>query len=398
MAADPRTVIVTEAYSSKNIGDAELVWATLAAVGQRWPQAHVTAVALEPSSFEADSGLTFVPRLFDRRNYAGASGPVKALWLVRWALFIILASLYAIAGLRRRTRFLDLLIGTRARPAYRAYVSAEAQVAVGGGYLGDRYVKESFLTLWTWWWAVRRGVGFESMPVSIEARGRLMRTLLRVLLPSTGVVVRDVASQEIMRLLGRSLAVEPDLAFRNARQGPRTAVPNVCWLFPVGSDYFEPDTWAEQWSVVTNAVRGRELGAVAFPMHGPLEGSIAGRDAEVVAYMRTCHGVAEAPSVVRYEELVSELRQGAALVVSARMHAGIAGLCAGVPTVLLGYEEKHRTLMESLGMSDAYLPFGRFTSDELDVAISAALSRSSHEISDLVATFLADHQAGGARS
>jgi hypothetical protein len=52
-----------------------------------------------------------------------------------------------------------------------------------------------------------------------------------------------------------------------------------------------------------------------------------------------------------FSDLVDQLSM-CRMLISARMHAGIAGLCAGIPVGLLAYEEKHHALFEDLRLAN----------------------------------------------
>lgn len=386
-------MIISEAYSARNVGDAELVYATIERVAQEHAEASLSVVALDPESFEEVEGPRFMPRLFDRRVFAQSSPAARVVWSGRWAAFMALESARAVAGRTGPSKVAARLVGAAAAETYRAYMSSGVHVAVGGGYLGDRYIKESMLTLWSWWWSCRRGLSFSTMPISIEADGRLMRLLLRTLMPKKGVVVRDEASLAVLAREGLTATLEPDLAFRNYSRDDQRSPKDMYWLFPVGSDYFHSSAWETQWEIVARVCGMRAGSLRASSMHVALDGVHAGGDAEVVEHLARKFSSIEPYSLSNYRQLVAEMRSEANVVVSARMHAGIAALCAGVPLVLLGYEEKHRTLMKSLGLSRAYLPMDRFTSEDFERALEYATSLTGEQIRAAVEQFLVTHSS-----
>ena len=88
-----------------------------------------------------------------------------------------------------------------------------------------------------------------------------------------------------------------------------------------------------------------------------------------------------------YQDLCSLLADDARLVVTARMHAGIAALCAGVPVVFLGYERKHKALLEMLGREDLYVDFESFDAGSLSSVMQLALEVDRDELMARVAEF-----------
>ncbi|MFJ3304688.1 polysaccharide pyruvyl transferase family protein [Streptomyces sp. NPDC086549] len=379
MAVDPHIALITEAYSGHNLGDRELVLATVDVVHEAHPSMRPVVVALEPETFrDALLHADVLPRLFDRRRLAEATAVRRACMLAAWGVFVLVETVLVASRTPARLRrpVARRLLGASALRTYDAYCRAGRQYAVGGGYLGDRYVKESALTLWTWWWAVRRGVPVATMPVSVEAQGPTMKRLLRGLLPGVQVAVRDESSESVLRGLGLRCRRFPDLAFRNAFRPAelRPAAGDRCVVFPVGSDYFDEALWRARWPEVCEAAEAEGLPLSAYAMHEPIRGALAGHDSEVVDLLVERHGAKRLAGVASYQDLCAVIGKEARLVVTARMHAAIAALSAGVPAVVLGYEEKHRTLMQLLGLADLYIPLDRASRPTVARAMSTALA------------------------
>ncbi|MEV8204358.1 polysaccharide pyruvyl transferase family protein [Streptomyces sp. NPDC079189] len=379
MAIDPHIALITEAYSGHNLGDRELVLATVDVVHEAHPSMRPVVVALEPETFrDALPHVDVLPRLFDRRRLAEVTAVQRACLLAAWGAFALAETVFVALRIPARLRrsVARWLLGAPAMRTYDSYCRTGKHYAVGGGYLGDRYVKESALTLWTWWWAVRRGVSVATMPVSIEAQGPTMKRLLRGLLPGVQVAVRDESSESVLHGLGLRCRRFPDLAFRNAFRIAELhpAVGDRCIVFPVGSDYFDEAVWRERWSDVCQVAEAEGLSLLTYAMHEPIRGALAGHDLEVVDLLVEQHGAERLAGVASYQDLCTVIGREARLVITARMHAAIAALSVGVPAVVLGYEEKHRTLMQLLGLENLYISLDQASQPAIAEAISIALS------------------------
>jgi polysaccharide pyruvyl transferase WcaK-like protein len=267
-----------------------------------------------------------------------------------------------------------------------AYLSADEVWAVGGGYLGDRYQRESLLTCWTWWWATRLGAKVRTMPISIEGTSAVLHRAYQLSLSRVGVTVRDSSSSKLLEKLNIEHNLVPDLAFRNVSPSTGRDRRGLVAICPVGGDYFSERVWKSQLDMLAETLRldERLLAGrfVVVPMHRSLGTGIAGFDAEACDYLLQCgSGGERAPAewLESYSALCLGLRENVDLVVSARMHGGIAGLCASTRVVLLGYEEKHRSLMQDLGLQRFYDEFGSADTDRLRELVSSAMDTPLEE-------------------
>ena len=252
-------VVVTDAYSASNLGDLELVQATVDHVVCRagGKVEDLVVLAAEPHSFANRLGIAVKPKLFSREIYVASRRLARLTWLARWGVVILAYSLAP----RRGFCIADRLLSDDQRSTLETLKSCDMAVAVGGGYLGDRYLKESFLTMWTWWWLGRQHKPVETMPLSIEAQGQAMRLLLR-LGSRVQWRVRDQASLDVLRRSGLEGSLFPDLAFRSTRlerletDNGSVAEPAIV-IVPVGSDYFERAVWEGQLASVVQALKGQ---------------------------------------------------------------------------------------------------------------------------------------------
>ena len=368
-----KKVLITDAYSASNLGDAELVLQTLKVVKRRGPtRAHVQAV--DTASFAAIllDGETIGEKLFPRLDYLSASKRARMLVVAKWGIQAIFwTAVCLLPGEQNRRRVL-MAAGTR---TLKRMLEHESAVAVGGGYLGDQYWKDSLLTAFSWWLLIRSGIPVETMPLSVEFSAGWKGHLWAQLVKRVKFRARDRASVGVLQSLGLRAEELPDLAFYNAGTRRPQSSPRVSLAIAlVGRDYLT----AEQVEDLVYAVSAgcRSVGVFhvgVISMHRSIQGTDVGCDDAASDRLRAgldAEGiVATSISVRNYRELCMEV-QGYTAVVSARMHAGIAGLCADIPVGLLAYENKHTAMFADMGLSEVVVPI----TAPLDV-IEALLAR-----------------------
>lgn len=412
MAVDKGRILITECYSPRNLGDAELVSATLDVVDALAFSEKSELVALDVEQFRILYPSRVVhPRLFDRREYGSSSAGRKLVILAGWSWFILMQSLVVVTMPKRCRRAMAHRLLPLFREAMRetaqAYCESQAVFAVGGGYLGDRYFKESCLTAWTWWWSARTGSQVTTMPISVEAKGRLLKYVFTLFLQYVKISVRDDSSKRLLEALGIRSTRVPDLAFRNTAQS-RIGSANresaggrknpKMLIVPVGGDYFDDNLWQEKLKMLADVILTDypTWDVALLSMHLSLEGATAGFDDEAVNYMESLlpdATVLNRVAVRNYSDLCSKIHCEIDLVISARMHAGIAALCSAVPLVMFGYEEKHRSLMTFLGLQNQFADFAdldRSTASDLIATALTVSSESLQEIADQQSRNLAD--------
>lgn len=386
-------VIVSEAYSPSNLGDRELVFRTLDYVRTHYGQEAACLLAVDSDGFRQHLWpMPVQVRLFDRLEALGAARMRRAVVALRWSLRLLSMSFLALWGCRlAASPIADRWPGLS--ETGRAYLRADRVVAVGGGYLGDQYVAESLLTLWTWWWLGRLGVPVETMPISIEIRSRAMSLVFRILARRVRLRCRDTASCDIVRGAGLSCDYVPDLAFLNAGKylPKQDASPDAEFVAValVGSDYLSPAESArlrQQLVVGLTSSVGVDVSVRVVSMHGPLGNShVGGDEGESTALLEllAAQGIQDADHIraQTYAELCHAL-SGARFLIAARMHAGIAGLCAGVPVGLLAYEDKHAALYRDMQLLDFVMPI-RGTQRGVDQLIGRLIDAKPSSFAEL---------------
>ncbi|VTQ74518.1 polysaccharide pyruvyl transferase CsaB [Stenotrophomonas maltophilia] len=281
-----KSVLILHAYSAENLGDGLLVAETLKAVRAAFDDEAIEAVVLAsyPESFESIPGVRFVRSKPGRFGYP--SEYLHALWSM--------------------DRF-------------------DAIVAVGGGYLRAKSMKEALKTalvhgpqlLAAAWRAPRRAV---YLPQSIGPAHFGSRLILRgVLRRMQKVFLRDDRSIEEMGL-PNALRAADLAAGRMSERGVSLAVADV----PVLS---------------VRHVNGRLPGGLL-----PLANSIGTYDSYIQSTVRS-NDDRPATSELTYRRLIPrpEMMGSAAeprVVVAVRLHAALMALAAGHYVVHLAYERK----------------------------------------------------------
>lgn len=356
---DPLTevVLITEAYSASNIGDRELVDRSISYARRAYPDAQLYCLAVDTDSFSGKVEVPLRERLFPRLSYM-RSGPLgRGITALGWGVRIcVLSALTALPRPAQRRIAAHLCAARLVPPTVGLYAEADHVVAVGGGYLGDQYTKETLLTLWTWWWAGRMGATVETMPLSYEVRSFHLARATRALANSVRWRVRDSSSVEALRAAGVRGELVPDLAFANYR-GRGDAVRFGTLVALVGSDYLSEAEQRQLTSTLAESLASPKHSdpVVALSMHSAMASTHVGGDSRasdlLVAALETLGVMAIEAGASSYSEVVDACAR-ADIVISARMHAGIAALCAGSRVGLLAYEEKHFALMRDLGLGD----------------------------------------------
>jgi polysaccharide pyruvyl transferase WcaK-like protein len=353
-----RTLLV-EAYSPRNLGDAELVIRSVEYCKRRYgPRIAVAATDADGVRMLLGAGTRVVSKCLTRATWLESKSLV---WLAQEVASLLLATLVArCPGSAWNRRRMVRWIGKASRRAWLVELSeADAVVAVGGGYLGDRYLRESIVALLVMWIGERLGASVETMPISVSG---MRRFTLRMAFRSLGGAVRWRAREEPteLLLLGLGLHVErwPDLAWSNAAAAQADEKRVGAVVAPVGSAFY-----------VGGAARGMSAAVSELDGSLPKDESIL-----FVAMHRYDHALRDGGDDRACRELIEELAiasperptrlvdadsYGDVLRVMAqsrvaiceRLHAGLAAITMGTPARVLGYEPKHSGVLQGAGLS-----------------------------------------------
>ena len=277
------------------------------------------------------------------------------------------------------------------RGAFKAALQVDVVIVVGSGGL-ERYGAGAFGTpfeMWTLGHASRvLQRPFILLNIGVEV---LPRRLARFFVRGAGRAAayrsyRDEISRQNMAANGlRSATSDPvvtDLAF-GLRPSRRPPSPERIVVLGV-MDYWGRDNSHETSEAVHRTYTARLLALTReFEAH-KYEVRLVGGDDEdleyahlVAASLTDSASVAEARTP---EQLVAEMSR-AHIVVASRYHTVIMGLLAGTPVVSIGYGDKHRAILEQLGVSYAHHDIESFDPHE----VAQAAMRLASERSELTA-------------
>jgi polysaccharide pyruvyl transferase WcaK-like protein len=348
-------VTLVDAYTPKNVGDLELVEASLDAAEQRIG-AVTNVIALDAEGFEAALGRACIPRPLNRLRLKKQTRSQRmrsaASFVLSYAIAFVLGQRYGAAVRRFR------ILRTMDSAPLAALVDSDYIIAVGGGYITDESWQEGVLTLLLWRLGLRGGAKVETLPISVEVTKSFLKRTVKLLGRRVRWTARDSATVKTLASLGLSAPLVPDLAFRNFPTGASNVERSGLLLCPIGSDYLTPGEVVRHLEgLVEIAVFAQTsdptIVVKVFVMHRQLAGGVGNDEvvAENLCAELRLRGVPSEPIVVEsYTRLLELLGKSSALV-SARMHAGIAGLCSLTPTLLLGYQIKHGAMMSDMGLS-----------------------------------------------
>lgn len=357
------TALVTDAYSPSNLGDGELVRLTIAFAKNTYKQAPIV-LATDPNGFAPMGALFVSPKPLSRQKWRNLSGVRRYVWLLQEVLAIA-AALALGSGSRGSLsrRALGRRIGHLLNTEWLVHFSnAEHVIGVGGGYLGDKYLRETVLTLIQYRLAISFGATVETMPLSVSsAHRRRLRIAFRN--GGRGVVwrSREATTHATLSSFGLSSRLVPDLAWLNVLEPVSSNSRAGLTVAPLGSAFYShssgalPNSWALVQRWLDSAAIGTKVNLVA--MHAWDERLQDGRDdlacrllfAEISrAYPHIQVQIFQAQN---YRE-VRELFASSEYAICERLHAAIAALTVGTPTAVIGYEPKHAGVLEFAGLLD----------------------------------------------
>jgi polysaccharide pyruvyl transferase WcaK-like protein len=375
-------VVISDAYSPTNVGDGELVRLSIRSVRSRFG-VHPTVLCTDRRGFESDAafeGSRFVFKPLSRVRWRSLDRVRRLSMVLRDAAGLALA-LFAGAlptSMPMRRRIL-LAIGTTLRIPWLSHVgSADILVAVGGGYIGDKYLRESLISLALFRVARSVGAQVETMPMSISsAENRVLRWTLRRFGRGVHWRGREMTTHRILTKLNLRVDGVPDLAWLNAAEEYKSSETTSLIIAPLGSDFYgaqdakEPKIWSHIRAHIAELKAGERVSLIA--MHYWDDRLQDGRDdrecERVAAMIRELNPSLEVTvlTVRSYEEVLEHMAS-AKLAVCERLHAALAGLAVGTQTKVVGYEPKHRGVMEMAGLEVL-----------TDESVSYVLERVSHE-------------------
>lgn len=373
-------VIISDAYSPTNIGDGELVRLSIDSVRSRFSVEPVV-LCTDRAGFESDptfSESTFEFKPMSRVRWRGLGRSARLSMLCRDAIGILLGLFVAIlpTSSTKRRQMLIHAASILRLPWLEEVAHADVIVGVGGGYIGDKYLRESIITLALFRVAASIDASVETMPISISsAHGRVFQFILKRFGRKVAWRSRENTTQNILKSLGLHTETVPDLAWLNATGSFGSEKKYALVLAPLGSDFYsdvangEPKIWPHVEEHIRELHPGDIITLIA--MHYWDERLQDGRDDS------ECHRLAklilalnpvvtvEVLSLRTYSEVLTTMAK-ARFAVCERLHAALAGLAVGTPTKVVGYEPKHRGVLE---MADLHI-----LADESVAFVSGSIS------------------------
>lgn len=349
-------IVILDAYSTSNIGDAELVRLTIANVRARYGVAPLV-LATDPNSFGED--CRYLAKPLSRFEWRSRHGASRVIWLLREVLTLCAAAIAPALPLQGRSQFARWA-GRLLRSDWLAEVATANQfVAVGGGYLGDRYLRESLVSALLYRFGLSIGAGVETMPVSISsAKNPMLRLALR---RTSGMSwrVRESVSENILASLSVRCTLVPDLAWLDAEESNTGTARNGIVVAPVGSTFYssqthQPKTWVALMSALK--MLGENATIRLVPMHSYSEAlGDGGDDAECMRIAdMLIHEYSGLTVKVLKPKSYDEVRVAMAasqFAICERLHAALAATTTGTPVQIISYEPKHRGVMELAGLA-----------------------------------------------
>jgi colanic acid/amylovoran biosynthesis protein len=359
-------IAITNAYSSRNQGDAAIVVTTLQLLRQELPDARFTIFSLHPDQDE---------KFYRSRDADVEPNPImprsKAFVLAQFMMWILIASL----GVRVR-KATDHWIPFS---IYRKLRESDVHISCGGAYLNDSWGFSYMVHLLTIIVSRLLRKPIILYPQTIGPfRKRLGRLIVRFVLNRVDAIfVRDIYSEQYLsnalRITRTPIYRGADAAFllqpaspRRTREmleeeglgkdKPLVGMTVRRWVFPFAKN--APEEYHHFKSMMARIADHVIESKGAVPVFVPMV-SIPGKPLEqddeasrdVIRAMK--HGnVAKLvkPSHYTPEEIKSLIGE-MALQVGTRMHSVIFASSMNVPVVAVAYEPKTFSLMEALGLN-----------------------------------------------
>jgi polysaccharide pyruvyl transferase WcaK-like protein len=348
--------ILTEAYSPRNLGDAELVRRS-AECAHTWGYDAVDCLATDIEGFSAVRELDRIaPRILSRAEWHSRRRVSRFIWLgaeiISMTALVIIASTFKDSNKRREScRNVSRLL----RRKWSIVFEADVLLPVGGGYLGDAYAKETVIALLQYWILGRCGTPVVTMPISIASLdSKVLRRAVRA--TSKGVIwhAREEYTLHLLDSIGASVRLVPDLAWLNARRtATRTGTGSVA-IAPVGRFYALPqDDLVSRLGMILDDPQFDHEKISIVAMHRSGGSTLDGGDEKAGESLmkRVRPGqVFSRVNASSYSELLDFL-EGVDLLLTGRLHAAIASACVGLPASVVAYEPKHAGVLRLAGLS-----------------------------------------------
>lgn len=386
------TILITNAYSAGNCGDAAIVLGMIESLRrtERFADADIIVSSSDPAG-DAEAYGVRVVESFQSVSRGVASSPVIArLWFVMLA--VPLSLLWAGA---RRLLGIDLPVGRGLRRLLRTYAQADLVIAAGGGYLYTTSAARGHLVLLAQVYAFVYGrilgkpVVLYAQSIGPFAGGLQAWCVGRSLRLTTMVQVREAFSRDLVEAMNIGVPIRlvtdaaflleakapgrPDGRWVGGSGGPVVGVTVRQW-FRIGDDQHRYER--VMGSFVRWVAEDLRMQVVFLPQVTACR--LADDDRSVALRIADLAGRPDAVLVLEDEFSASELKWLCGRMdyfVGTRMHSNIFAISTGVPTLAVAYQSKTEGIMGALGLGDWVVPIEGLSLEGLQRAFGDLLDQ-----------------------
>lgn len=363
--------LITNVYSTENKGDAAIVEATIASLRNSFPGSHITVSSMTSNQSYEIKPNTIVTSIFREGIYNHNSNLARIIATTKY----IVATLLWVTLRKISNGYINLLPSNQnVRALLMAYLSADAILPIGGGYLlGRNNLHDSFglfLHLYAIWLGTSLAKPVILMPQSIGPFGNRGQELItRYFLNKTKLIfVRESLTHKRLAALGidkPAIYQATDTAFLyNSPTPPHTPMnklPNRRrplvgitvreWLNSSQQEKFEREI-----AVFINSV-SKQCNVIVIPQTtAPSQNDDDRRVGErVEKKLRTNHNIVFLKNKLSLKD-ISFLYASVDFLIGTRMHSNILALSSHVPVIAIAYEPKTTGIMKDLGLGKWTLP------------------------------------------
>jgi colanic acid/amylovoran biosynthesis protein len=401
-------VLITNAYSARNRGDAAIILGMLDSLRSSDPfrDAEIRVSSADHPADAARYPVDTVPSFHALKNRFSRSPTLNNLYFLG---VLLPASLLWVAGWRLAR--IDVPLPGKLRGLMQAYAGADLVVAAGGGYLYTTSATHGnvvlFINLYCFLCAVLLGTPAALYAQSIGPfAGRRQERLVRGALSRAIVVeVREEVSRRLLEGWRMATPVHEvvDAAFLlRAREpqgcaeivergdGPLVGMTVRRWFRDLEQQTSYERTMA---SFVDWLVKERDAIVVLLPQVTFTEGHDDDRETARRVASRTSAG--ERVRLVEEDLGAAEVKWLCGkmdLFVGTRMHSNIFALSGAVPTVAIAYQPKTSGIMSDLGLGEWAVPIEDLALGELQRLFDAVVERQA-EIREQLARAIPELEA-----
>ncbi len=378
-------ILLTNAYSRHNGGDAGIIAAQLQQIQRVAPGSVVTIASMEAEE-EPFEGAAVMRSFFYYAIYQNSSA------IGRFVNSIIVVASTLVWAVIYRYTYRDVvgILPRRLRKLAYAYATTDRIITAGGGYLVGGHGLRSLMSIGLHLHAIAIALILRK-PVLLHAQSFgpfpniIERWLMRLVLNcDLTIFVREEISSSILRNTGiakANILLVPDAAFMLNRPEVEAVQDIQNKLSQAGIDTTKPLIGI----TVANRFQGEVQGAyetaiiefvrqlakrdvsillipqVTDPLHNDDDRLVQNRIMNRLGDYKNVHDLRNQFS---YQDLLG-LYSLCGILIGTRMHSVVFAYVVNTPTLAIAYEHKTQGIMAELGLSEWVLEGGKFKSSEL---------------------------------